>query len=45
MGGSMRVYASESFDASAAMGGDINVAGEAQRRDTSAAMGGSISQN
>jgi len=45
MGADVRVFASQSYDASAAMGGSSNVAGGASLRDTSAAMGGTISHN
>jgi hypothetical protein len=45
MGGAMRVYASERFDASASMGGDIDIAGDPPRGDATSAMGGSISHN
>lgn len=45
MGGMLRAHASESYDASAAMGGAIDIGGAARRGDTSAALGGSISQN
>ncbi len=43
MGGDITAYATQTYDASAAMGAAINVAGGALANDTSAAMGGSIS--
>lgn len=43
MGGDIRANASQSYEASAAMGGAVNVAGGAIARDTSTALGGSIS--
>jgi len=43
MGGDVRAHASQSYDASASMGGAINVAGEARARQTAASMGGAIS--
>jgi hypothetical protein len=42
MGGVARVSAAESIDASAAMGGDIRVSGNPERRRQSASMGGNI---
>ncbi len=43
MGGDIRANASQSYEATAAMGGAVNVAGGAVARDTTTAMGGSIS--
>lgn len=42
MGGDARVYASNRYDASAAMGGSANVTGGGQRGDISTSMGGSV---
>lgn len=42
MGGDIRAFASQRYEASAAMGGSINVAGGADAEDTSSVMGGSI---
>lgn len=42
MGGVANVYASESYRASASMGGDIDVAGDAQHGEASTAMGGVV---
>lgn len=43
MGASLNAYASVSYDASASMGGDIDVSGEGGSGDRHASMGGSIS--
>ena len=45
MGADIEAFASAAFDASASMGGSINVAGGATSGDRSAVMGGSITQN
>lgn len=45
MGGDVRAFASRSYDATAAMGGAVNVAGAGRRADTSAVMGGSVSSS
>jgi hypothetical protein len=45
MGAEVRANASQSAEASASMGGAINVAGGPTHRDSSASMGGSISFN
>jgi hypothetical protein len=42
MGGDIRANASQTYDASASMGGSVNVAGGATAGDTASAMGGSI---
>jgi hypothetical protein len=42
MGGDIRAFASQRYEASAAMGGAINVAGGGNAEDTSSVMGGSI---
>lgn len=43
MGGTARVSAEHSIDASASMGGDIRVSGDPERRRQQASMGGSVS--
>lgn len=45
MGGEARVYATGRYDASASMGGAVNVAGEGARGDIATSMGGSVRQN
>mgnify|MGYP001208932137 CR=1 FL=1 len=42
MGGDARVFASNSFDAAASMGGAVNVAGGGRGDDISTSMGGSV---
>jgi hypothetical protein len=45
MGGEARVYASNSFEVSASMGGAVNVAGEGRASDVSLSMGGSLDRD
>lgn len=45
MGGDARVYATNRYDVSAAMGGSANVAGGGQSGDISTTMGGSVETN
>jgi len=45
MGGTADVFAARTFDASASMGGSINVAGAGARGAISTSMGGSVSQD
>lgn len=45
MGGDARVYASNSFDAAASMGGSVNVAGGGRSDDIATSMGGSVAAN
>jgi hypothetical protein len=45
MGGDARVFAANSFDASASMGGSVNVAGGGRGDDIATAMGGSVDTN
>jgi hypothetical protein len=45
MGGDARVFASRSFDASASMGGAVNVAGGGRGHDIATSMGGSVDSN
>lgn len=42
MGGDARVFASNSFDAAASMGGSVNVAGGGRGDDIATSMGGSV---
>jgi hypothetical protein len=42
MGGGVAAFAAQSYDATAAMGGSINLGGSPQRGDRSSSMGGSI---
>ncbi len=42
MGGSAQVYASQSYEGAASMGGTINISGEGASRGHSTAMGGTI---
>lgn len=45
MGGDARVFASNSFDAAASMGGSVNVAGGGRGDDIATSMGGSVDRN
>lgn len=45
MGGDARIYAANSFDASASMGGSVNVAGGGRGDDIATSMGGSVDHN
>lgn len=45
MGGDARIYAANSFDASASMGGSVNVAGGGRGDDIATSMGGSVDRN
>lgn len=45
MGGTAEIFAARTFDASASMGGTINVAGAGARGAISTSMGGSVSQD
>ncbi len=45
MGGAARVYASQRFEASASMGGAVNVAGEGRASDVSLSMGGTLDRD
>jgi hypothetical protein len=42
MGGDIKAFASESYDASAAMGGSIDIEGGGRSSGASSVMGGSI---
>lgn len=45
MGGDARVFAANSFDAAASMGGSVNVAGGGRGDDIATSMGGSVDTN
>jgi len=45
MGGEARIYASRRFEASAAMGGAVNVAGDGRASDVSLSMGGTLDRD